>query len=296
MKRRISLLGIFLILSGLLLLLSELRVIHFYWKDLLMLWPLIFIFWGLDLLIGEKRWGSWVTILIIFLLVFFIVFLSTYGRPFFRGRGHDFYYKEWRYPFKENVKVLNLDISTGIRSVILEGVKNKEDLIYIKSNSDFYINKIKEEEQNGELSLSLKIENEELEFGFFYMSNADQINLNISSDIFLNLNFERGVGNAVLNMKNFKLRNLSVKGGVGNLKVYLPKFSCYVEVEGGVGSIEVYIPENVILDLSTEAGIGRISVDKNIEQGKGGEKEIIHLRVRSGIGNIKILSEKKEVI
>lgn len=142
--RRISLLGVFLILVGLLLLFSELGIIHFYWRDLFRLWPLIFIFWGLDLLIGEKRWGSWVAVLIIILLVLFVVFFSNYGRPFFRGRGHDFYYKEWRYPFRENIKTLNLDIATGIRNVMLEGTTNKENLIYISSDSEFYINKIEE--------------------------------------------------------------------------------------------------------------------------------------------------------
>ncbi len=293
--RRISLLGIFLILTGLLLLFSELGIIHFYWRDLLKLWPLIFIFWGLDLLIGEKRWGSWVAVLIILLLVLFVVFFSSYGRPFFRGRGHDFYYKEWRYPFRENIKTLNLDIATGVRSVILEGVANKENLIYITSNSEFYIDKT-EEEKNGELNLSLKIENEELDFSFFNRDKMEQTNVVIDSNVFLNLNFEAGVGNSVLNLRNFKLKNLSVKGGVGNLKIYLPKTSCYGEVEGGVGNIEVYIPENIILDLSTETGLGRISIDKTIEQGKSGEKEVIRLRVKSGVGNIKILSEKKEVI
>jgi len=82
-EKSVSVRLFFCILIGLLLLFSELGIIRFYWRDLLRLWPLIFIFWGLDLLIGEKKWFGWLVVLIIFLLTIFIVFFSSYGRPFF---------------------------------------------------------------------------------------------------------------------------------------------------------------------------------------------------------------------
>ena len=296
--RRVSLLGIFLILVGLLLLFSELGIIRFYWRDLLRLWPLIFIFWGLDLLIGEKKWFGWLVVLIIFLLTIFIVFFSSYGRPFFRDRGPGFYYREWRYPFKEDIKGLNLEISTGVRVVRLEALKDRDNLLHISSNWEFYIDKVIEEKKNGELALSLRIEDEkDTEFRIFWDDRElEPINININPEIPLSLKFDLGVGDVILNMRGFKLKDLLVKGGVGRLKVYLPSSPCYVEIEGGVGSVEVYVPEDMVLDLSAEAGLGKISVDDKIKQGKEGEKGVIRLKVRSGVGNIKILSEKKEVI
>lgn len=296
--RRVSLLGISLILVGLLLLFSELGIIRFYWRDLLKLWPLIFIFWGLDLLIGEKKWFGWLVVLIIFLLTIFIVFFSSYGRPFFRDRGPGFYYREWKYPFKEDIKGLGLEISTGVRVVRLEALKDRENLLHISSNWEFYIDKVIEEKRDGELELSLRVEDEK-ENGFRIFDGdkrLDPINISINPEIPLSLKFDVGVGDATLNMRGFRLKDLSVKGGVGRLKIYLPSSPCYVEIEGGVGSVEVYVPEDMVLDLSAETGLGKISVDKEIKQGKGGEKEVIRLNVRSGVGNIKILSEKREVI
>jgi len=142
----------------------------------------------------------------------------------------------------------------------------------------------------------LKIEKENGFMIFDGDKKLDPINININPEIPLSLKFDVGVGDATLNMREFRLKDLSVKGGVGRLKIYLPSSPCYVEIEGGVGSVEVYVPEDMVLDLSAETGLGKISVDKEIKQGKEGEKGVIRLKVRSGVGNIRILSEKKEVI
>jgi hypothetical protein len=296
--KRVSILGIFLILIGVLLLLSEMGIISFYLKDLLRFWPLIFIFWGLDLILGEKRWFSWILALVIIGLIILIIFFSPYGSPYFRGRGHNFY-REWRYPFRENLKSVSLSITLGSRNIWLGSLEkdNKEDLIYVKFNSDFNINKVKEEEINGSLNLYISFEDFDRDLLFFErIGKFDEVNIEINPNTNIDLEFNSGVGNSVLDMRNFKLNNLKVKGGVGNLKIYLPKRSCYVEVEGGVGNISVYIPKGSVLDLTTEAGIGNITVDKNIEQGKEVSKEIIHLRIKAGVGNIKIISEGKDII
>ncbi len=42
--------GVILITLGILLLLKQFGLIHFYWHTLWQLWPLIFIFWGISLL------------------------------------------------------------------------------------------------------------------------------------------------------------------------------------------------------------------------------------------------------
>ncbi len=296
--RRVSIFGIFLILIGVLLLLSEIGIIRFYLKDFLRFWPLIFIFWGLDLILGEKRWFGWVLVLIIIGLVILIIFFSPYSSQYFRNRGHNFY-REWRYPFRENLKSISLSISVGNRNVLLRGFEkdNKGDLIYINSNTGFKINKVKDEEINGSLSLCLNFEDFDREIPFFgRIGKLDEVDIEINSNTNIDLVFNSGVGNSTLDMRNFKLNNLEVKGGVGNIKIFLPKRSCYVEVEGGVGNISVYIPKGSVLDLTTEAGIGKVTVDKNIEQGKESSKEIIHLRVKAGVGNVKIISEEKDII
>lgn len=292
--RRVSWFGIFLIIVGIILLLSELNIIHFSWRVLLKFWPLIFIFWGLDLLIGEKRWFGWVFALLVIVLVLSIVFLSSFS-PFFKENRRGFYYKEWLYPFEKNIKYLDLSISVGTRDVEIRELNDQNDLVIITSDSYFYVDKTFERISGEKLTLNTRIENEDNNFLFFNKS-LSKLELKINPKVELSLNFEGGVGNANLDLRKFALKELIVNGGVGNIKIYLPKYSFYAKVKGGIGNINVYIPDGVVLDLITEAGIGKVTVDKSIEQKQEGSKEVIHLRVDTGIGNINILSERKEII
>lgn len=293
--RRISWFGIFLIIVGLLLLFSEFNIVKFSWRELIKFWPLIFIFWGLDLLIGEKKWVNWLFALIVIFLVIFLIFFSSYLGPFFRGRDYRFY-KEWNYPYKEDIKSLGLEVFVDVGDISLTPLNSDENLLLMSSDAGVYIYAV-DKKNNGRIDLDLEIKSEDNDFWIFRGRHGGKVDLKVNSKVELDLSFNLGVGDVSLDVRNFKLKNLKVKGGVGNTKIYLPKISCYVEVTGGIGNINMYIPENVVLDLVAEKGIGNISVDREIKQGKDGdEKEIIHMRVKSGIGNINIFSEKKQII
>lgn len=291
--RRISWFGVFLVIIGIILLLSELNIIYFSWRDLLRFWPLIFVFWGLDLLIGEKRWFGWFFALLVIVLILSIVFLSNFS-PFFRER-RGFYYREWRYPFEKNIKYLDLSVSVGTRDVEIRELNSQDDLVIVTSESHFYVNKSYEKVNGDKLILNTRIENEDEKILFFNKS-LNKIELRINPKVKLNLDFKGGVGDANLDLRSFGLKEVIVNGGVGNITIYLPRGSFYAKVKGGVGNIDIYVPEGVILDLITEAGIGKVTVDKNIEQKQDNKKEVIHLRVETGIGNINIISEKREII
>lgn len=63
-----------------------------------------------------------------------------------------------------------------------------------------------------------------------------------------------------------------------------------------MGNITIYIPEGTVLDLQSEAGIGKISVDSEIARFQGEIKgKVIYLKIKSGIGNI-LIKASKEII
>ncbi|HOJ93202.1 MAG TPA: DUF5668 domain-containing protein [Dictyoglomaceae bacterium] len=286
--------GIFLIIVGLFLLFSELGLINIGWRELLKFWPLIFVFWGLDLIVGEKRWFGWLMLLLLIAFIGLLVYLSSFApTPFYRGRDNRGpYYREWRYPFQDGIKTFELDINSGVANFNFKSLpKGEKDFLVISSDSEFRVNKLKEYSDKELLHLSIGIENYKKE-DLFFSKESGRVEININPDLNLSLSYEGGVGNTNLDLRDMKLKKLSIKGGVGNINTYLPKVSSDIEVKGGIGNIVIYVPEGASLDLVSDVGIGKINVDQKIERQKDGDDVIIHLKVESGIGNISIKSIK----
>jgi len=287
--KKVSWLGIFLIILGVILLASELGYLNVKWYDLLRLWPTIFIFWGIDILMGERRWFVWVALLFLILFLSMIIFVLPFSYRMHRGT-----YKEWFFPFDQNIKNVDLKIRFGVRNVDLSS-SNDKNLIDIYSSTEFDIkHNYNPKIQEGNLVIDLEIRDDERGLLGFLGEERSSLKITLAKNIDMNFHLVGGVGNCNLDFRGIKLNNLTIKGGVGNINVWIPKSLIKGEIEGGIGNINIYVPEGVILDFQTESGIGKIYVDPEIVQGKREGKSII-LKVKSGIGNINI-KQSKEVI
>ncbi|PMQ01737.1 MAG: hypothetical protein CBR30_04855 [Dictyoglomus sp. NZ13-RE01] len=276
--KRISFLAIFLILVGIILLLSELGLIEITWTDLLKFWPLILVFWGIDILIGERRFFVWIALLLLILFLALIFSFPYYHRP---GRM----YRDWRFPYDTNIKRLELNVKCEMGKIFLAMNKNK-DLVYISSKGDLNISEDKKI-IGDTLNLDLKIKK-----SYFFLIEEDRsINIFISPDVNLDLTFQNGVGNYNLDLRGLKLEKLRLEGGVGNILAYIPQTTEYIEIKGGIGNIDVYIPEGIPIDLKSKSGLGKVDIASNISKWQG-EGKVIHIRLEAGIGNINIKSYK----
>lgn len=283
--KRISWLGIFLIILGVILLASELGYLNIKWYDLLKFWPLIFVFWGIDILMGEKRWFIWVALLLLVFFLGVILFFMPY-------RMHKGIYRDWFLPYDPNIKSMDLSLKVGIRNFYLNPSPQDKKLIYLSSSTNFNI-KERKEVLGDKMKLDLEIEEEPM---FFSFGEDRNIFLSLPNDIDLSFTLNAGLGNSNLDFRGLKLSYLSIKGGVGNISAWLPKSTLKAEINGGVGNITIYIPEGTILDLQSEAGIGRVSVDSEIARFQGEiTGKIIYLKIKSGIGNI-VIKASKEII
>ena len=123
-------------------------------------------------------------------------------------------------------------------------------------------------------------------------------------DIYLNekalldLLVDFGAGEGKLDLRGLNMKSLEVDMGVGDLTVDLSgehKQDLDVTIVGGVGSAKVYLPENVGVRVEVDKGIG--SVDARGMRKSGsiytndafGEAEItIDVRIDAGIGSISL--------
>ena len=69
--------GLILIVAGFLLLLNTFELLHWsVWNELWRFWPLLFVFWGMQILLGKTWLANLVMIVFVGLVMFFILLYS----------------------------------------------------------------------------------------------------------------------------------------------------------------------------------------------------------------------------
>jgi uncharacterized protein DUF2154 len=127
--------------------------------------------------------------------------------------------------------------------------------------------------------------------------------LSLNDRLPMNIVTHLGAGQAEMNLGSVDLQNLEVHMGVGELRLDLrgqPQRDASVEIHGGIGEATVFLPnsDRVGISATAKGGIGDISVT-GLEQRQGRwlsrsydrAPVRIHLDVRGGIGNIRVVAE-----
>lgn len=126
-------------------------------------------------------------------------------------------------------------------------------------------------------------------------------NLRFNDKIPLDVAMDLGAGEARMNLGSMNLRSVQVNVGVGEVTVDLrgkPTRDYSVTVNGGVGHAKVYLPSDIGVVANAKGGIGDVDV-RGLEK-RGGEwinpahenaPVTIHLDVKGGIGQIEIIAE-----
>jgi hypothetical protein len=111
------------------------------------------------------------------------------------------------------------------------------------------------------MKLDLEIGERPMSFSF----NEDRnIFLSLPNNIDLSFTLNARLGNSELDFRGLKLSYLNIKGGVGNIFIFLTESSLTVEIDEVLENIIIYIPEKAVLDLRTESGIGKFSIESNV--------------------------------
>lgn len=126
-------------------------------------------------------------------------------------------------------------------------------------------------------------------------------NLRLSNEASMDVFVKLGAGEGRLDLGQLALRGVEVEMGAGELKLDLrgkPKRSYDVSVRGGVGEATIYLPRDIGVVADVKGGIGGISA-RNLQKRDGnyvntayGESKVtIRLDVRGGIGAINLIGD-----
>jgi hypothetical protein len=123
--------------------------------------------------------------------------------------------------------------------------------------------------------------------------------LRLNDDKPLDLNVDFGAGEGRLDLGTLNLRSVNVHMGVGELRVDLrgtPKNDYNVDLRGGVGEVTVYLPRDVGIEAEAHGGIGGINArglqkrdGRYTNEAYGHAKTTVRLDIKGGIGAINLV-------
>jgi hypothetical protein len=116
-------------------------------------------------------------------------------------------------------------------------------------------------------TLDVRLKVAEGEFPWFDWWGGSSLNWDFALNraIPISLSVNGGAGEAIFDLADTHVTDLTYKAGLGTSRVTLPARAgqTQVKVEGGVGTLILQIPEGVAARIKAEVGIGKVSVDES---------------------------------
>jgi len=125
--------------------------------------------------------------------------------------------------------------------------------------------------------------------------------LQMSSDMPLDMSVNLGAGESTLDMSQLQVRNVEVNMGAGEMTLNVAgkyKRDVTVQVHGGVGEARIRLPKDIGAEVKATGGIGDIETKgltkrdgKYYNDAYSEGKPALHMEVQGGIGNITLSVE-----
>lgn len=294
-RRSIPLLPLLMILVGGLLLIANFGLVS--WTSLLdlwVLWPLLLVAFGLDLItagrlrlpiligtvaVAALAWSGAIKVPALGLGTAPAAEVHAIGYPL---AGMD----RAEVRLAPGVAELNIDVAPGSRTLVEGEIRTGRGERLIESASE-----------RGDSAI-VELRSEAVRsFGFGMFGRDQRWDLTLSDRVPLELFVDSGVGRSELDLRGLELSGIRVDSGVGEIVVTLPDTGGYRgSFDSGVGATHIRIPAGVAASIEVDTGVGAVEVngdfvrsgDRYQTPGFDGARERVELSVDGGVGAITI--------
>ena len=251
------------------------------WTVILRLWPVLFIAWGLDLLIGRRRtWLAWAVGIVIGLVLVGGIywFASTYSggqAPRIEAVNHPL----------GGAKSADGTVSMAAGVLNVTGGSSPSNIsearLGLRTNQDFSQSS---SVQNGVNDFSLRDDNSFTVYPFDASNYTWDFKLN--ETIPMTLDLEMSAGEMNLDFSSLNLTSFDVKIAAGMITLTLPNSGVYSGVvDGSASFMKIYLPANGKLCLRSATAVTVITLpagfDKTTDCGKSG---VPNLEINNAVG------------
>jgi hypothetical protein len=149
---------------------------------------------------------------------------------------------------------------------------------------------------------TLKVAQKSSSNASFSDQTKNRWDIKMNDTVAVDYDFKFGVGEADIKLGSANIRSLELNMGVGEVKMDLrgnPKKDYSVSIRGGVGEATIYLPKDVAIVADAKGGIGGIHTTGLKEEGgryvnesyKKRAPVTIRLDIKGGVGAINLYAE-----
>lgn len=290
--------GIVLILIGILYLLKKFDVIWFNWRDILSLWPLLLVLWGISLLPFKAIYK-----LIASLLAVAAMLLLIYSSP---GRYHSGWI--WidnfdrseetemnkRESIKENSSHAVLELTAAAGTYVIGGTTDElVDFKHVGDSGTYYM-RTSVDDNSQHVYIGPEENREE-----FTLYNSHEVDIKLNPEIRWNLEIDAGAADLDLDLSEYILDEIYIQGGATSIEIKLGSLSedVQIEIETGVSSVLIKVPKEVACEVNTDSflisrelpGFDKVSKSTYVSPNFASAEKNVSIQFNSGISSLRVI-------
>lgn len=273
--------GVVLLFVGGVLLLENLNVIEFYWRNVWGFWPIFLIIGGVNLLLNRNgsQIGSIVSLAILIITLAFL-FIKGQERPehrswmgFWKDKNIDadidwdhkdiedgkFEGVQFAEAFNaaDTIKKTILNLSGGGTSFKLsDATDSLFEASVNRKRGNFSLTKTTSDSTNT-LTFKMNDKRRNGKDSWSFNSGGNEVDVRINTAPLWTMNLTMGAGELDFDLTKFKIRTLNFDGGAADLKIKIGDLLpiADVNVKTGVANVEIKVPQGSGCRIKTHTGL-----------------------------------------
>ncbi|GAB1463786.1 LiaF transmembrane domain-containing protein [Pedobacter sp.] len=311
--------GVLLLFVGGILLLENLNIIEFYWRNVWGFWPIFLIIGGINLLLNRNgsQTGSIVSLAVLIIALAFL---------FVRGQEKP-QYGSWWWGLKD--KNIEADIDWDNDTSHLEGLKFSEVYHPLDSNKKAILNlsgggtsftlkettdslfeaKVHKKRGNFSLTKTTTDTTNTLTFkmngkrkngknNWSFNTGGNEVDVRLNTAPLWTMNLSMGAGELDFDLTPYKVRTLNFDGGAADLKIKIGELIPItdVNVKTGVANVEIKVPQGSGCRIKTHTGLASKDFKGFVKKSDGyyetpnysSSKNKVFIKLDGGLSNFEV--------
>lgn len=315
--------GVVLLFVGGVLLLENLNIIEFYWRNVWGFWPIFLIIGGVNLLLNRNgsQTGSIVSLAILIITLAFL-FVKGQEKPqgrtwlgFWKDRNIDadidWDHKDMKdgenegvrfseaYSALDSTKKTVLNLSGGGTSFKLhEATDSLFEASVNRKKGNFSLTKTTTDSTN---TLTFKMNDRRYKGNknnWTFNSGGNEVAVRLNTQTHWTLNLAMGAGELDFDLTKFKIRTLNFDGGAADLKIKIGDLLpiADVNVKTGVANVEIKVPQGSGCRIKTHTGLASKDFKGFVKKDEGyyetpnynTSKNKVFIKLDGGLSNFEV--------
>jgi len=290
--------GVVLILLGVLYLLKKFDVIWFNWRDIISLWPLILVLWGISLLPIKSLYK----LLASFFAVLVMILLINYNP----GKWHSGWLWIGDFVERDNTEInrsesinedsefakLELDAAAGTY-VIAGTTDDLVDFTHIGDSGTYYMRTSVDENHH---HVRIGPESRRNQISLYH---SHEVNISLNADLIWDVDLDAGAADIKLDLSPYFIDDLTINGGATSIDIKLGDRSddLNVDIETGVSAVTIKVPKSVACEVKSNSflvtkdlhGFDKVSKSTYVSPNFSSAEKNISINFESGISSLKVI-------